>query len=77
MARDPKSVRSVKTMVQPYGLLLALYIGLLYLEPHTSAMIIICGIGIIILLAGGMRLWYFAPILGLGAGVVAGILCCV
>ena len=71
VARDPKSVRSVKTMVQPYGLLLALYIGLLYLEPHTSAMIIICGIGIIILLAGGMRLWYFAPILGLGAGVVA------
>jgi len=71
VARDPKSVRSVKTMVQPYGLLLAMYIGLLYLEPHTSAMIIICGIGIIILLAGGMRLWYFAPILGLGAGVVA------
>ena len=71
MARDPKSVRSVKTMVQPYGLLLAMYIGLLYLEPHTSAMVIICGIGVIILLAGGMRLWYFAPILGLGAGAVA------
>ena len=71
VARDPKSVRSVKTMVQPYGLLLALYIGLLYLEPHTSAMVIICGIGVIILLAGGMRLWYFAPILGLGAGAVA------
>ena len=71
VARDPKSVRSVKTMVQPYGLLLAMYIGLLYLEPHTSAMIIICGIGVIILLAGGMRLWYFAPILGLGAGAVA------
>lgn len=58
-------------MVQPYGLLLAMYIGLLYLEPHTSAMVIICGIGVIILLAGGMRLWYFAPILGLGAGAVA------
>ena len=71
VARDPKSVRSVKTMVQPYGLLLAMYIGLLYLEPHTSAMVIICGIGVIILLAGGMRLWYFAPILGLGAGAVA------
>ena len=42
-----------------------------YLEPHTSAMVIICGIGVIILLAGGMRLWYFAPILGLGAGAVA------
>ncbi len=28
VARDPKSVRSVKTMVQPYGLLLAMYIGL-------------------------------------------------
>ena len=34
-------------------------------------MVIICGIGVIILLAGGMRLWYFAPILGLGAGAVA------
>ena len=42
-----------------------------YREPHTSAMVIICGIGVIILLAGGMRLWYFAPILGLGAGAVA------
>lgn len=70
IARDTQSVRSLKGLIKPYGLLLAVYVGLLYLEPHTSAMLIICGIGVIILLAGGMRLWYFAPIGVLGAGAV-------
>lgn len=67
VAHNPSSVRSLRTMIKPYGLLLAVYIGLLFLEPHTSAMMIICGIGVVILIAGGMRLWYFGPIIGVGA----------
>ena len=70
VARNPKSVRSVKSMIYPYGVLLAVYIGLLFLEPHTSAMLIICGIGVIVLMAGGMHLYYFPPIIGVGVGVV-------
>ena len=70
VARDPQSVRSLKSMVRPYGYLLAAYIILLALEPHTSAMMIICGIGVVILIAGGMRLWYFGPIAVLGAGAL-------
>lgn len=58
-------------MIRPYGFLLAAYIVLLYFEPHTSAMMIICGIGVVILVAGGMRLWYFGPIAALGAGALA------
>ena len=43
---------------------------LLALEPHTSAMMIVCGIGVCILVAGGMRLWYFVPIGVVGAGTL-------
>ncbi len=70
ISKDTGSVRTFKGLVKPYGLLLAVYIGLLFLEPHTSAMLIICGIGVAMLIAGGMRMWYFIPILGAGAGIV-------
>ena len=33
-------------------------------------MMIICGIGVIILVAAGMRLWYFGPLAVLGAGAL-------
>ena len=69
VARDSKSVRSFKGLIRPYGFLLVAYCVLLFLEPHTSAMLIICGTGVLILVAGGMRLWYFGPI-GI-AGVAA------
>ena len=69
-ARDPQSVRSLKGMIRPYGFLLAAYVVLLALEPHTSAMMIICGIGVIILVAAGMRLWYFGPLAVLGTGAL-------
>lgn len=70
IARDTKGIRSLRGLIKPYGLLLAVYIGLLYLEPHTSAMLIICGIGVLLLVAGGMRLWYFGPIAAIGVGAV-------
>ena len=45
---------------------------LLFFEPHTSAMMIICGLGVVILVAGGMRLWYFGPIFAAAAGILTG-----
>ncbi len=70
IARDAQSVRSFKGLVRPYGFLLAVYVVLLAVEPHTSAMMIVCGIGVCILVAGGMRLWYFVPIGVVGAGTL-------
>lgn len=71
IAKDTKSVRSFKGLIKPYGFLLATYCVLLFFEPHTSAMLIICGTGVLILVAGGMRLWYFAPIGIAGVAAVA------
>ncbi len=72
VARDTQSIRSFKGLIKPYGFLLIAYIGLLFLEPHTSAMMIICGLGVVILVAGGMRLWYFVPIGIAGAVTLTG-----
>lgn len=72
IAQNPQSVRSLKGMVRPYGLMLVAISGLLFLEPHTSATIIILGIGVIMLFTAGMRLWYFIPvgIVGAAGGVL-------
>lgn len=69
-SKAPSKVRTIKGLIYPYGALLAIYAGLLFLEPHTSAMMIICGIGVAMLIAAGMKLWYFPPIALLGAGAV-------
>lgn len=69
-SKAPAKVRTITGLIYPYGVLLVAYIGLLFLETHTSAMMIICGIGVIILIAAGMKLWYFPPIALLGAGVL-------
>lgn len=70
VSKAPSKIRTIKGLIYPYGALLLVYMGLLYLEPHTSAMMIICGIGVVILIAAGMKLWYFPPIVLLGAGAV-------
>ena len=67
VSTKPKSVQKPKEMLFPYGAMLLMYSALLYLEPHTSAMMIMWAIGVSILVVGGMRLWYFGPIIGLGA----------
>nr|WP_297274878.1 FtsW/RodA/SpoVE family cell cycle protein [uncultured Agathobaculum sp.] len=72
IARDTQGIRTFKGLIKPYGFLLAAYVVLLFLEPHTSAMMIICGLGVVILVAGGMRLWYFGPIIVVGAGILTG-----
>ena len=63
-------MRSFKGLIRPYGFLLVAYCVLLYLEPHTSAMLIICGTGVLILVAGGMRCGTLPPIGIAGAAAV-------
>lgn len=62
MERDPDSVRSLKRIARPYGALLLGLAVLLLLEPHTSATIIILGVGILMLIIGGMNMGFMVPI---------------
>ena len=55
--------------VLPFGIILAAIIGLLALEPHLSASIIIILIGAIMMFVGGVRLGWFA----IGAVGVGGL----
>ena len=66
IAKRPESVRTFRGLVKPYGLILVAVAGLLYLEPHMSATLIVFMIGFIMLYTGGMRLWYFVPIIPAG-----------
>lgn len=59
-------MRHWKKLLYPYGALLAVYIFLLAKEPHNSAIIITCGIGLIMLIAAGLRIWFLIP-----AGILA------
>ena len=61
-----RDVRHWKKLLYPYGALLAVYIFLLAKEPHNSAIIITCGIGLIMLIAAGLRIWFLIP-----AGILA------
>lgn len=69
VARDSSSVRTLRGIAKPYGLLLVVFAGLLLLEPHTSATIILLGIGFIMLFAAGMRLWYLVPLFVSGGAI--------
>lgn len=62
ITKRPNSIKSLKGMAYPYGALLLVIAGLLLKEPHTSATIIVLGIGVVMLFVGGMRLWYFIPV---------------
>lgn len=60
-------MKTFKYGVLPFGIILAIIVGLLVLEPHLSASVIIIAVGAILMFAGGTQLrWFFA-----GGGVVA------
>ncbi len=56
-----RDVQHWKKLLYPYGALLAVYVFLLAKEPHNSAIIITCGIGLIMLIAAGLRIWFLIP----------------
>ncbi|MDR0952074.1 MAG: putative lipid II flippase FtsW [Oscillospiraceae bacterium] len=55
--------------VLPFGIILVVLVGLLALQPHLSACIIILGIGFIMMFVGGTRTMWFVG----GALLVAGL----
>lgn len=70
ICRYKKLMGTFKYGVMPFAIILIVVIGLLALEPHLSASIIIVLIGAIMMFVGGARLFWF---IGGGAGV-AGLL---
>ena len=60
------AMRTFRYGILPFAGILALIIGLLVLEPHFSAAIIIIAIGGVMLFLGGARLYWFV-----GVGVIA------
>ncbi len=60
-------MKTFKYGVLPFAIILVVVVGLLILEPHLSASVIIIAIGAIMMFAGGTRWQYFA----IGGGVVA------
>jgi len=68
ICRYGKKMKTFRYGVLPFGVILVLIVGLLILEPHLSASIIIIAIGAIMMFAGGTSLKWF----GLGFAGVAG-----
>lgn len=60
-------MKTIKYGVVPFAVILAVIVGLLILEPHLSASVIILGVGAIMLFVGGVELKWFA----IGGAVVA------
>jgi cell division protein FtsW len=61
-------MKTFKYGVVPFAAILVLIAGLLYLEPHLSATIIILGVGAVMMFAGGTKLKWFV-LLGLVAAL--------
>ena len=66
-------MKTFKYGVAPFAAVLLIIAGLLYLEPHLSATIIILAIGAIMMFAGGTKLRWFI-LLGLAAGAAGFII---
>lgn len=61
ISTKPKQIRTLKGLI-PYGIVLGIFLLLLVPEKHTSAMLILTAITVLMLMVGGMRLWYFIPV---------------
>ena len=67
-------MRSFRKGILPFALILALIVGLLVLEPHFSASIIIVAIGAAMLFLGGAPPGWFAAAIGAGAAAIGVLL---
>ncbi len=66
-------MQTFKYGIAPFVVILAIIVGLLLLEPHISASIIIIAVSVVLLFVGGVKLRWFvggAAVLGLGFVVV-------
>ncbi len=64
--RHYDKMKTFKYGVMPFIVILGTIAGLLFLEPHLSAIVITCGVGVIMMFIGGTDIRWFL----LGAGIV-------
>ena len=70
ICRTRGRMRSFRYGILPFAGILAVLVGLLILEPHFSASIILLAIGAVMLFAGGVRLgWFLGAFGAAGAGI--------
>ena len=69
ICKNKDGLRDFKHGLLPFIILLGIICGLLVLEPHMSAIIIILAIGLVMLFLGGLPLYWF-----IGGGLAAGTL---
>ena len=70
ICRTRGRMRSFRYGILPFAGILAVLVGLLILEPHFSASIILLAIGAVMLFAGGVRLgWFIGAFGAAGAGI--------
>jgi cell division protein FtsW len=74
ISRHQDVMHKFKTGVVPYILILGATAGLLYLEPHMSATILICGVGMIMILIGGAPFMPFGIMALVGGAGMAGMI---
>ncbi len=65
-------MRTFRYGILPFGAILLGIVGLLLLQPHISASIIILGVGAVMLFLGGVRLYWYVG--GVGLFAAAGVL---
>jgi len=73
ICRIGSKMRSFKYGILPFGAVLVAIVGLLILEPHFSASIIIIAIGGVMMFLGGVKLGWFVAAIG-GAGSALALL---
>ena len=59
MERDGKCMNNFKTGIIKYGVLMAIYVLLLYKEPHMSGLILVGSIAVVMILCGGANIRQF------------------
>ncbi len=62
-----EKMKTFKSGILPFMILLAIYCGLLLKEPHLSATVLVFSIGAVLMIVGGIRLYW----LGVGGGIAA------
>lgn len=74
ICRRRGKMKSFRHGILPFAAILLVIVGLLVLEPHFSASIIIIAIGGVMIFAGGARLGWFAGAAALAGGALAVLL---
>ena len=70
ISKNKTGMRTLRYGIIPFTAVIAVIIGLLVLEPHFSASVIIAAIGAVMMFLGGVRLiWFLSAFLIAGGGI--------